>query len=58
MRCPLFFQLYQSHSDVPLTVSIYAFQDDTHVLINPAYQNWLKEEITRLFDQNTFERKD
>ena len=38
---------------------MYCFlQDDTHVLINPAYVNYLKEEVTRLFDQNTFERKD
>jgi hypothetical protein len=33
-------------------------QDDTHVLINPAYLNYLKDEVMRLFDQNTFERRD
>jgi hypothetical protein len=48
-------------ADIPQLLTAYPCffsQDDTHVLIDPAYLNYLKDEVMRLFDQNTFERRD
>ncbi len=32
--------------------------DDHHLLINPAYRDFVREEVERLYNQNTYERKD
>ena len=31
--------------------------DDTHVFINPAFEDFVKSEVQKIYEQHTFERK-